>query len=107
MPAGNHRNNVLGNIRRLASFAREHIPQVRGVSVLGERLDRMSGYRNPSIDSTQRMSGFGRFSSLHSGNISQSGNVTDADRITSTASAGRMTSPTARDSDTIRKWRRA
>ncbi len=100
MPAGNHRNNVLGNIRRLASFAREHIPQVRGVSVLGERLDRMSGYRNPSIDSAQRSSGFGRFSSLNSGNISQSG----AGRLTS--SAGGMASPSARDSDTIKRWRR-
>lgn len=102
MPAGNHRNHVLGNIRRLASFARENFypPQVRGVSVLGERLDRMSGYRNSSMDSAHRSSGFGRFSSLNSGNISQSG----AGRLTS--SAGGMASPSARDSDTIKRWRR-
>ena len=111
MPRKNQSNSVLGNIRRLASFARENLypQQLRGVSVLGNglnRLDRMSGYRNPRAESTSARNSFGRFSSPNEGNVAQSGNVADAGRITSTASAGRMTSPSARDSDTIKKWRR-
>lgn len=95
------RHSVLGNIRRLASFAREHIPQVRGVSVLGgglRNLDRME--RNYGSDYDSRSNGFGRFSSPNSGNIASSG------KENITASSGRMTSPTARDRDTIRNWRR-
>ena len=104
MPRKNHSSSVLGNIRRLASFARENIPQVRGVSVLGDRLDRMRGYRNPSAETTPRSSSFSRFSSPSEGNIAQSGNIAETGRLTS--SAGRMTSPSVRDSDTIKKWRR-
>ena len=109
MPRKNHSNSVLGNIRHLASFAREHLyPQsLRGVSVLGKglnRLDRMSRYGNPRTESTSARNSFGRFSSPNEGNISQSGNVADTGRLTS--SAGRMTSPSTRDSDTIKRWRR-
>lgn len=111
MPRENKRNSVLGNIRRLASFARENFypRQLRNVSVLGRglnRLDRMGRGYGAGAEAPTRSSRFGRFSSPNSGNIAQSGNVADADRITSTASAGRMTSPSAKDSDTLRKWRR-
>lgn len=110
-PRENKRNSTLGNIRRLASFARENFypRQLQGISVLGKginQLDRMERGYGAGAETPTRSSGFSRFSSPNSGNIAQSGNVADADRITSTASAGRMTSPTARDSDTIRKWRR-
>lgn len=104
LPRRNHGSSVLGNIRRLASFARENIPQVRGVSVLGDRLDRMRGYRNSSAESTPNRENLVRFSSPSEGNIAQSGNITETGRLTS--SAGRMTSPSARDSDTIKRWRR-
>lgn len=111
MPRKNHSNSVLGNIRRLASFARENFypRQLRGVSVLGRginRLDRMERGYGAGAETPARSNGFGRFTSPNSGNIAQSGNVADADRITSTASVGRMTSPSARDSDTIKRWRR-
>lgn len=103
MPRKNQSNSVLGNIRRLASFARENFypRQLQGVSVLGKginQLDRMSGYRNSRTESTPTINRFGRFSSPNEGNVA------DAGRLTS--SAGRMTSPSARDSDTIKRWRR-
>ena len=106
MPRENKRNNVLGNIRRLASFAREHFyPQnLHGVSVLGKglnRLDTMSGYRNPRAETAPARNSFGRFSSPNEGNIAQS----ETGRLT--ANAERMTNPSARDNDTIKRWRRS
>ena len=104
MPRKNQSNSVLGNIRRLASFARENLypQQLQGVSVLGKginQLDRMSrSDGNPRAESTSVRNSFGRFSSPNEGNVA------DAGRLTS--SAGRMTSPSARDSDTIKRWRR-
>lgn len=105
----NNRNSTLGNIRRLASFARERLypQQLRGVSVLGKglnRLDRMSNYGNPRVETATRNRGFGHFTSPNEGNVAQSGNIADTGRLTS--STGRMASPSARDSDTIKKWRR-
>lgn len=109
VPRENKRNSVLGNIRRLASFARENFypRQLRGVSVLGRGLRRFDdierGY-GAGAETPSRSNGFGRFTSPNSGNIAQSSNTADAARMTATA--GRMTSPAARDSDTIKRWRR-
>ena len=109
VPRENKRNSVLGSIRRLASFARENFypRQLRGVSVLGRglrRFDDMERGYGAGAETTPRSSGFGRFTSPNSGNIAQSNNTADAARMTATE--GRMTSPAARDSDTIKRWRR-
>lgn len=107
MPA-NNRRSILGSMRNLASFAREHIPQIRGVSALGkiDTLDRMpNGYgalrRNAGADSSSKSGGFGRFSRFSSPN---SGNIASSENTT--ASVGGMTNPSARDSNTIKNWRR-
>lgn len=109
MPRKNQSSGVLGNIRRLASFARENFypQQLRGVSVLGRginRLNRMERGYGAGTETPTRSSSFSRFSSPSEGNIAQSGNIADTGRLTS--SAGRMTNPSARDSDTIKRWRR-
>ena len=102
------RNNIIGSIRNLASYGREHIPQINGVSILGKGLHELhripNSYgtlrRSSAADNTPTRNSFGRFSSPNEGNIAQSG----SENIT--ASAERMTSPSARDSDTIKRWRR-
>lgn len=95
-------------MRNLASFAREHIPQIRGVSALGKNdtLDRMpNGYgalrRSAGANSSARSGGFGRFDRFSSPN---SNNIASSESMTT--SAGGMTNPSVRDSNTIKNWRR-